>query len=414
MHRIVVNQLSKKYKKYKNHRQRIFEWITGKKMHEEKWVLKDLNFHVEDGQSIGIIGHNGAGKSTLLKILTGTVQPTTGEYQAIGRVSALLELGMGFHPDFTGIQNVYMSGQLSGLSNQQITELLPAIEAFAEIGDYIHEPLRTYSSGMSVRLAFSVATALRPDILIIDEALSVGDAYFQHKCFDRIRKFRKQGTSLLFVSHDPGAVKNLCDRAILLDQGLLVKDGSPEEVIDYYNAIIAQREADYEIKQTQGSGERVITRSGNKMVEIVDVKMVSGENEVFAVQVGERVKLRVKLRCLTEVVDPTVGIMIKDRLGNEIFGTNTYHLSFPLGQYAKGETFAVDFIMDLTIGVGNYSVTIAAHDGRSHVENNYDWWDHAFTFQMIRGSQPHFDGVNYLPTTVELVRGGKFDEHRNS
>jgi len=201
---ISVNNVGKAYKQYPSKSSRLVEWIspTKKLRHKLKWILNDISFQVQPGEALGIIGINGAGKSTLLKLITGTAKPTTGEVHLEGRVAAMLELGMGFHPDFTGRQNAYMSGQLLGMSSQQITELMPEIEAFAEIGDYIDEPVRVYSSGMQVRLAFSIATAIRPDILIVDEALSVGDAYFQHKSFARIREFREKGTTLLLVSHD--------------------------------------------------------------------------------------------------------------------------------------------------------------------------------------------------------------------
>jgi len=237
-----VRNVGKAYKRYPGKWVRLAEWITGGERHEKHWVLRDISFDVAPGQAVGIIGVNGAGKSTLLKIITGTTQPTTGSVEAGGRIAALLELGMGFHPDFTGRQNVYMGGQILGLSTEQISELMPEIEAFAEIGDYIDQPLRTYSSGMQVRLAFSVATVQRPDILIVDEALSVGDAYFQHKSFNRIREFREQSTTLLIVSHDRSAIQSLCDRAVLLERGFVIKDGYPEEVMDFYNAIIAEKE----------------------------------------------------------------------------------------------------------------------------------------------------------------------------
>ncbi|MEA5097876.1 MAG: ABC transporter ATP-binding protein [Burkholderiaceae bacterium] len=228
-----VNSIGKAYKRYPRRSGRIAEWLGLGKRHELRWVLRDLSFEITAGEAVGIIGVNGAGKSTLLKIITGTTRPTTGTVEASGRISALLELGMGFHPDFTGRQNVTMAAQLHGIANDEIDRKMQEIEEFAEIGDYIDQPVRTYSSGMQVRLAFSVATAIRPDILIVDEALSVGDTYFQHKSFDRIRQFREQGTTLLFVSHDPGAIKTLCDRALLLDAGGIVQDGSPIAVLDY-------------------------------------------------------------------------------------------------------------------------------------------------------------------------------------
>ncbi|MDD2547725.1 MAG: ABC transporter ATP-binding protein, partial [Burkholderiaceae bacterium] len=213
---IELFDLGKAYKRYPNRWARLREWLQpGAPRHELQWVLKGLNLRVAPGQAVGVIGRNGAGKSTLLKMITGTSTPTQGHVTLQGRVAALLELGMGFHPDFTGRQNAWMAAQLLGLADAEIAASMPGIEAFAEIGRYIDEPVRTYSSGMQVRLAFSVATAVRPDVLIVDEALAVGDVYFQHKCYARIRGFRAQGTTLLFVSHDPGAIKSLCDRAVL-------------------------------------------------------------------------------------------------------------------------------------------------------------------------------------------------------
>ena len=223
-----VEGLGKAYKQYPTRWARLAEWVlpfasTRPALH---WVLRDISFRVAPGEAVGIIGINGAGKSTLLKIITGTTQPTTGHVELTGSVAAMLELGMGFHADFTGRQNVFMAGQLLGLGVEEISQLMPEIEAFAEIGEYIDQPVRVYSSGMQMRLAFSVATARRPDILIVDEALSVGDAYFQHKSFDRIRQFRRAGTTLLIVSHDKQAIQSICDRAILLDGGRLAKEGS--------------------------------------------------------------------------------------------------------------------------------------------------------------------------------------------
>ncbi len=209
MGKIVVKDLGKAYKHYPSRWSRLWDWIIpwGPDRFTLKWVLQDINFSVAPGEALGIIGINGAGKSTLLKMIVGTVSPTTGSVEIGGRVAALLELGMGFHSDFTGRQNAFMAGQLLGMSVPEITQLMPEIEAFAEIGDYIDQPVRVYSSGMQMRLAFSVATAKRPDVLIVDEALSVGDAYFQHKSFNRIREFRKLGTTLLIVSHDKSAIQ---------------------------------------------------------------------------------------------------------------------------------------------------------------------------------------------------------------
>ncbi len=401
---VVVKNLGKKYKRYTNRWHRIIEWKSRGKttLHQPQWVLRNIHFSVEPGQSVGIIGQNGAGKSTLLKILTGTTQLSEGSYYLEGRVSALLELGMGFYPEFTGRQNVFMTGQIMGFRNEEIEQMMPDIQSFAEIGDYMDQPIRTYSSGMIVRLAFAAATAARPDILIVDEALSVGDAYFQHKCFVRFREFKKQGTTLLFVSHDPGAVKNLCDRAILLDRGLMVKEGYPEEILDYYNAVIATREAGYAIQQSQGEGQRMITRSGDGTVRILEVELLLDGQKVNAVQVGDPVDLRVKLEFLKEVSKPTVGILFKDRLGNDIFGTNTHNLGLDLGTCKAGEEREILFSMPINFGAGHYSLTAAVHDGPSHLQGNYDWWEHAVTLQVIPGKEGLFIGVCCLPVTAVL------------
>lgn len=395
---ILVNNIGKKYKRYAKRWHRLAEWLSDDFIyHQSQWVLRGISFTVEKGESVGVIGQNGAGKSTLLKILTGTTFASEGDYQIDGRVSSLLELGMGFHPDFTGRQNVYLTGQIMGFHNDEIESLMPDIEDFAEIGDYIDQPLRTYSSGMVVRLAFASVTAARPDILLVDEALSVGDVYFQHKCFSRIRRFREAGTTLLFVSHDPGAVKNLCDRAVLLDRGLLVKDGSPEEVLDYYNAVIACKEADYQIKQTSGIGTRKVTRSGNGLARIASAHVACNGEPVNAVQVGECVEVVVEVDVYKEIDNPTIGIKFKDRLGNDIYGTNTYHLNEKFGCCNPGETIQAVFKLPLNLGVGNYSLTVAVHKGSTHLEDNYDWWDQAATIQIVPGSEPIFAGTSFIP-----------------
>ncbi|EAB5054759.1 ABC transporter ATP-binding protein [Salmonella enterica] len=233
---IKVQSVGKAYKYYSSKWDRVIEKLLpgDKTWHSKKWVLKNISFTIEPGESVGIVGVNGAGKSTLLKLLTGTTQPSKGAINIRGRVAALLELGMGFHPDFTGTQNVYMSGLMMGLNREDIERLMPEIEAFADIGDYIREPVRIYSSGMLMRLAFAVATAARPDILIVDEALSVGDSRFQAKCYARIADFKKQGTTLLLVSHSVGDIVKHCDRAIFLKEGDICMDGAARDVTNRY------------------------------------------------------------------------------------------------------------------------------------------------------------------------------------
>ena len=397
-----VRNLGKAYKRYPQKWGRLAEWVGFGIRHDLNWVLRDVSFDVSPGEAVGIVGSNGAGKSTLLKLITGTIRPTTGAFEAGGRIAALLELGIGFHPEFTGRQNVFMAGHILGIPAHQITSLMGAIEAFAEIGEYVDEPVRTYSSGMQVRLAFSVATAVRPDILIVDEALSVGDTYFQHKSFDRIRQFRDQGTTLLFVSHSPSAIKTLCNRAILLEHGVLLRDGSPDAVLDYYNALIAAQRSDYEIRQTEIASGRMITRSGTAEATIESVELLECGTPIRAVRSGATVSVKIVVKARKNLPELTVGILIRDRLGNDVFGTNTFHLGSSLAEAVAGESRSIEFAFaELNLGVGSYSLTVAAHAGDTHVASNYDWWDRTLVFQVVPGSGPASIGVCSLPVSAE-------------
>jgi len=401
--KIIVKNLGKAYRQYPTRWDRLIEWVDprNKPRHKQHWVLQGINFSVSPGEAVGIIGINGAGKSTLLKMITGTTQPTTGDVTITGKVAALLELGMGFHPDFTGRQNVYMASQLGGMSNSEIIAKMSEIEEFAEIGEYIDQPVRTYSSGMQVRLAFSVATAVRPDILIVDEALSVGDAYFQHKSFDRIRQFRDQGTTLLFVSHSAGAIKSLCNRAILIDGGIVIRNDSPDTVLDYYNAAIAKQQADYDIKQTEQLTGQTVTRSGSGDATIEAVELYVDDKPVRAVLSGAEATLHIMGHTIADIAELTVGILIRDRLGNDVFGTNTYHHTLSQKGVAQDAYFSVDFNFPaLNLGIGSYSLTVALHSRDAHVTDNYDWWDRVLVFQVLPGNFPPSIGVSNLPLSI--------------
>lgn len=403
---ITITNLGKAYKQYPTRWSRLAEWLTpvNKPRHQLKWVLQDISFTVNPGEALGIIGINGAGKSTLLKMITGTTQPTTGSVNITGRVAALLELGMGFHPDFTGRQNVYMAGQLLGMSVEEIAGLMPEIEAFAEIGDYIDQPVRVYSSGMQMRVAFSVATARRPDVLIVDEALSVGDAYFQHKSFERIRQFRKQGTTLLIVSHDRAAIQSICDRAILLDAGCLAKEGAPEEVMDFYNALIAERE-NSTVTQTTAEDGRIQTTSGTGEASVVDIALLDERGErVEMVDVGAVVTLRAKVQTNVLVPRLVLGYMIKDKLGQHIYGTNTHHLGMPLYDMQAGDLVEYSFTFPANLGAGSYSVAVALTSSDTHLGNNYEWRDLALLFTVINITKPIFAGCVWLEPSISLHR----------
>jgi lipopolysaccharide transport system ATP-binding protein len=399
-----VNRLGKAYREWRSEWLRVGSWLgLPFRAHAEHWVLRDISFAVGPGEAVGIIGQNGAGKSTLLKLITGTSRPTEGNVWVKGRVAAILELGMGFNVDLTGRQNVYHAAGLMGFSESEIAGVIGEIEAFAEIGEYFDEPVRTYSSGMQMRVAFSVATAFRPDLLIIDEALSVGDAYFIHKCFRRIREFREAGTTLLFVSHDPTAVQSLCDRAVLIDRGRLVLDADPQQVFDYYNALIAEKE-NSSVRTERTEHGQVATESGSGEVEFVSLRMENAAGEaVEYVTVGEPVRLRAKVRA-NEVVERLVfGYMIRDRLGQPIFGTNTHHTEQVCTGLQAGESVEYEAAFPMNLGTGTYSISVALSSTETHLVKNYQWKDLALIFTVANVDQSPFVGVAWLPPKIRVL-----------
>ncbi|MCG8669311.1 MAG: ABC transporter ATP-binding protein [Pseudomonadales bacterium] len=409
MGQLTVNSLGKAYKIYPSPGARLREWILpfAGPRHQEKWVLKDISFSVLPGETVALVGANGAGKSTLLKLICGTVKPSLGSMEIQGHIAALLELGMGFHPEFTGRQNVFMAGQLLGLHPSEIAQLMPVIEDFAEIGEAIDQPVRTYSSGMQMRLAFSVATAKRPDLLIIDEALSVGDAYFQHKSFDRIRQFKKLGSTLIIVSHDRTAIQSICDRAILLDKGKMIMEGEPEKVMDYYNALMSERES-MVIKQIQLDSGQVQTISGTGEASIESIELLNSEDKVTdVIKVGEKTTIQVKAKINQAIPQLVLGFMIKDRFGQPVYGINTYRQQQTLSDLTPGQTANFQFEFNMNIGAANYSIAFSLSKGDSHLEKNYEWRDYGAVFHVINVGKEDFVGSAWLnaQTEIELEQG---------
>ncbi|WP_425502713.1 ABC transporter ATP-binding protein [Pinirhizobacter soli] len=395
-----VTNVGKSYREYASEWFRFAGWFgLARKKFKEHWVLREISFSISRGEAIGIVGQNGAGKSTLLKMITGTLFPTEGTVGSFGRIAAILELGMGFDPNLTGRQNVWHSGGLMGFTRADIEAAMPGIEEFAEIGEYFDEPLRTYSSGMQMRVAFSLATAIRPDILIVDEALSVGDAYFVHKCFARVKEFREQGTTLLIVSHDRSAVLSLCDRAILLDQGRMLVDGEPQEVIDYYNAIISERES-RTIRRERSKTGTMATVSGTGEATIDSVKLHDRNDDVTElVGVGDDVTLKIVIAAREDIDNLVIGYVIKDRLGQPVFGTNTRHTGHELRHVKASESFELTARFPMNIGAGTYSVAVALSSSETHLVNNYEWKDLALVFTVVNIDRPMFVGVAWVPPT---------------
>lgn len=399
--RVIVQGVGKAYTQWRSEWQRFARWFgANPRPLVEHWVLRDVSFEVAPGEAVGIIGQNGAGKSTLLKLITGTARPTEGHISLTGRVAAILELGMGFNPELTGRENVRHAAGLLGYTQEETERILPEVERFAEIGEYFDEPVRSYSSGMQVRVAFSIATATRPDVLIVDEALSVGDAYFVHKCFQRIRQFRTAGTTLLFVSHDPTAVQALCDRAILLVAGRKLLDGDPREVFDYYNALIAEKENSKLLVEKTADGAAK-TESGTREAEVERVSLLDKTGApVEYIGVGEPVELEVLVRVNEPVERLVFGYMIRDRLGQPVFGTNTHHTEQVCENLPAGALMRFRAAFQMSLGPGSYSISVALSSTETHLVKNYHWRDLALVFQVANVGLDAFIGTAWLPPVI--------------
>jgi lipopolysaccharide transport system ATP-binding protein len=405
-----VQNLGKAYRQWGGELRRIASWFLPSLMpREEHWVLRDVSFILKPGEAVGVIGQNGAGKSTLLKLITGTIQPSTGQVSLHGRVSAILELGMGFSADMTGRQNAIHSAGLLGYSRVEIEAMMPAIEAFAEVGAYFDQPVRTYSSGMQMRVAFSVATAFKPDLLIVDEALSVGDSYFQHKSFDRIRQFKEQGVSIMFVSHSPGDIRTLCDRVLLLDKGRVLKDGAPDEVVDYYNALVAQKEnATLSVEQRRASNGWLLTKSGTGEARVDSLQLLDSASgdEIAVAQTGQRLTLRLTASVHSAIERLVLGYMIRDKQGHVVWGSNTWHTRQIQEQVGSGETLVFDMDFDCALGPGSYSVSPALVSCDTHLSDNYEWVDNLLVFDVINLDQDFFIGSTALNGQFQISRSG--------
>jgi len=410
--------LSKRYKIYQAPSDRLREWLSPHRQprHREFWALRGITLSVPEGTSLGVIGPNGAGKSTLLRILTGITKPTEGTFETRGRVAGLLELATGFNPQFTGRQNILINARLHGLTKEEVAARLDGIVAFAELGGFIDLPVRTYSAGMFLRLGFALATSVDPHVLLIDEVLAVGDAYFQQKCANRLRDFKENGVTTLIASHDPIAIKTLCDQAALLDEGRLVCQGKPDEVFDYYNALVATRASggkSYILTRSRRAEERPAgQRSGNFHAVISEAVLVSGGSEVSTVVAGQEVEVKARVVFFEPISYPTVGILIRDRLGTDVFGTNTHHLGIDLGAFSPGEQVDIRFRLGMQLGAGEYSLTVAIHTLDTHIQECFDWADRLLTFTVIPSGDFRFIGVAKLHPLVTWEKAKTTDHHR--
>ncbi|MDB5099861.1 MAG: transporter related [Cyanobacteria bacterium RYN_339] len=387
---IRIRGLAKCYPLYQRPQDRLIELITRKSRHQEFWALHEVDLELPRGATVGVIGANGSGKSTLLQIVAGVLSPTRGTVEVNGRVAALLELGAGFTPDFSGRENVFMGGAVMGLSREEMAARFDAIVAFAEIGEFIDQPVKTYSSGMYVRLAFALAIHVDPEVLLVDEALAVGDAVFQHRCMRKIRELQERGVTILFVSHDTAAVKSLCTQAVLMEHGRVVEAGDPDAVVNRYHARVAASIAPAEYVEDGPAvddphfGETAgFFRHGTGEAKFTDVTLLDGSQRVaVAVETGKPVTVRARLRCEVELEGFAVGFFVKDRQGIEVFGSNTVEEGQPIGLCRAGERVTLDFSFPASLRPGHYSVTVAAAYNR-HDMVYLDWVDNALVFQVL-------------------------------
>jgi lipopolysaccharide transport system ATP-binding protein len=368
-----VQNVSKLYRLYK----KPFDRLLGR-VATEFWALRDVSLSVDRGEVFGVVGPNGSGKSTLLQIVSGILEPTRGRVITRGRIAALLELGAGFNPEFTGRENVFLNGEILGISRRDMERVFPEIEKFAEIGSFVDRPVKEYSSGMYVRLAFATAIHVDPEILIVDEALAVGDAIFANRCIKKFEDLKKRGVTVLFVSHDLGLVKRLSDRAALMVDGRVAAYGSPSEVVNRYVGLVLEREQQQPRQEETPAGTY---RHGDGASRVVDVTLIDVRGtETRSLVPGEPVTIRVRARAEKELEDPVVGVLIRNRLGIDVFGTNTRIEGVDMGRVAAGETFEVAFTFDCLLTRQDYTLTVATQYREGYSQ---DWRDDVVSFSVV-------------------------------
>ncbi|TLS52016.1 ABC transporter ATP-binding protein [Paenibacillus antri] len=421
---VQAHNVSKKYKIYKNPYHRLIEWATfgtlGK--HEQFWALQDISFELHKGECLGIIGHNGAGKSTLLKILSKALWPTTGEIKVSGNMVSLLELGTGFHPELSGLDNIYNSGKLLGFDKHYLNEKIDDILNFAELGDFIKQPVKTYSSGMFVRLAFSLFANLKPDIYIVDEALSVGDIFFQQKCFSFLKDLKEKGTGIILVTHDMQTVMKFCDKVLIFDKGRIVHSGSPVDMVNLFYSMgkTGERSVANEVTILDGDVQEKVSiplqaklnisqatgiRRGDKKVELLGVEIVSlDQQEINTAMTGDKLRLNIYAVAHEDVEDLTFGYQITDRHNTVVFGQNSYMVNQLRLRATKNQIMKATFDIDMRLFQGLYTFAIAATDCDTDITNHvYDWIEGAILLEIMRPVRREFHGIAQLDTHFNIT-----------
>ncbi len=417
---IRFQDVSKSYPIYDSPSDRLKELLTfnRRSFHQDYWALRDISFEINRGETFCIVGENGSGKSTLLQIVAGILAPTTGQVQVSGRVSALLELGSGFNPEFSGRDNVYLNAAILGFNSAQIDRIYPKIEAFAEIGDFINHPVKTYSSGMVVRLAFAVAIHVDPEILIVDEALAVGDIYFRQRCLRKVHELRARGITILFVSHSAGDVKAIGDRTMWLDQGRIREFGDTDLVVSKYLAAMVQKDSAYldlKTREPRASAARVeapeiVTeipnidhRYGDARAEILGIAILdSSGRKLGLLRPQSEAIVRISVRASGHVEFPNVGFMLRNHLGVDFAGTNTTREGIELPPMEPGDVNTIDFHLQIpNLYPAEFSFSPAIADGSLVSYRMCDWIDNAITLQMGHGEGQVY-GYLHLPCKVKI------------
>jgi ABC-type polysaccharide/polyol phosphate transport system ATPase subunit len=427
---IQARKISKCFRIYRHPSDHLKELLTfgRRRYHEPFWAVKDVDVSVDRGCCLGIIGENGSGKSTLLRMIAGVIRPTSGGIAVNGRVSALLELGAGFNPLFTGRENIYLYASILGFTNAQTRERIPSIEKFAEIGDFVDRPVKTYSSGMFVRLAFAVAIHMDPDVLIVDEALSVGDIFFQQRCIRRIQQLKREGVTILFVSHDLATVRSLADQTIWMDHGQVHMEGKTDDVASKYLAAMIMRGrkemmGDEEIGKPLASAStleladealdrmpaflehipNVDHRYGNGKARILGIGIYGREGHPApGVAQGERICVRISIEFQEDVEQPNVGFMMRNRLGEDVTGTNVLFEGERLPSARSGDRLSVDFLMDLPfLHAGFYHFSPAVANGTLDQYEMCDWIENACAIEVMQRTTTH--GHLRIPVRVRVT-----------
>lgn len=434
---ISIHNVGKCYRIYDNPKDRLKQalWRGRKRFFREFWALRGISFHVLKGETLGIIGQNGAGKSTLLQIIAGTLTPTEGEVQVNGPVSALLELGSGFNPEYTGRENVFINASILGMSYDEIKQRFDDIAAFADIGDFINQPTKIYSSGMVARLAFAVAVHVDPQVLIVDEILAVGDIRFTQKCVKKFEEFRQKGCSILLVSHSPGQIQALCDRALLLDGGRLIEIGHPKEVTELYHRRMFEVTTGIGAEAAQNISSKIEgsasfppeapspprdtlifrespeflartekKRFGTGEARIVNVELLSEDGyPTTTVEIMRSVRLRIHIRIHQEAPCMIVGFIVRDRMGQNIYGTNSFVEERDFGHLHPGERVVIEFQFPVQFHPGEYTIVSACSDERAMSQPvYYDWVNDAMFFEVFSRKRFRYSSMFYAKPEIRI------------